>query len=129
VAKGATRKPGFETLFMPEPGVSAGLDDGAVRWRIIGCAPDHPGLHLIQQIRDEAHRFAVTGHQQRRDKARRQSLLEQIEGVGPKRRRDLLGYFGSVQGVRQASVDEIAKVKGISRNLAEQIYLVLHGEA
>ncbi len=137
VAKGVTRKPGFETLLMPQaqdpdyaqaPGGETADPAKAPQLRIVNGSPDNPGLHLIQQIRDEAHRFAVTGHQQRRDKARRQSVLEQIEGVGPKRRRDLLSYFGSVQGMRQAPVDEIAKVKGISRALAEQIYLALNSD-
>lgn len=117
VAKGVTRKPGFETLLIPND------EDGLTT---INCASDNPGLHLIQQIRDEAHRFAITGHRNRRDKARRQSALEQIEGVGPKRRKELLKYFGSAQGVKQASVDEIAKVSGISVSLAEDIYAALH---
>lgn len=119
VAKGVTRKPGFETLLIPNYDNS--LDT-------INCTPDNPGLHLIQQIRDEAHRFAITGHRNRRDKARRQSALEQIEGVGPKRRKELLSYFGSAQGVKQASIDEIAKVSGISTALAEHIYAALHSE-
>ncbi|MDX1451111.1 MAG: excinuclease ABC subunit UvrC [Oleiphilaceae bacterium] len=119
IAKGVTRKPGFETLLVPR-------EDGSLR--TIECDADHPGLHLIQQIRDEAHRFAITGHRQRRDKARKQSLLENIEGVGPKRRRELLKYFGSVQNMKTAPAEEIAKVSGISPALAEHIYLVLHGE-
>lgn len=119
IAKGVTRKPGFETLLVPR-------EDGSLR--TIDCDADHPGLHLIQQIRDEAHRFAITGHRNRRDKARRQSLLENIEGVGPKRRRELLKYFGSVQNMKTAPMEEIAKVAGISPTLAEHIYLVLHGE-
>ncbi len=119
IAKGVTRKPGFETLLVPD-------DNGNLR--TINCDSDHPGLHLIQQIRDEAHRFAITGHRNRRDKARRQSLLEDIEGVGPKRRRELLKYFGSVQNMKKAPMEEIAKVAGISPTLAEHIYLVLHGE-
>ena len=98
IAKGSTRKAGFETLLIP---------DGDDRYRTIHCASDNPGLHLIQQIRDESHRFAITGHRNRRDKSRRQSTLENIEGVGPKRRKDLLRYFGSVRGIKQASVDEI----------------------
>lgn len=119
VAKGVTRKPGFETLLIPD-------DSGTLK--TIQCASDHPGLHLIQQIRDEAHRFAITGHRNRRDKARRQSALENIEGVGPKRRKELLRYFGSAQGVRQASPEEISKVSGISAALAEHIYATLHSE-
>jgi excinuclease ABC subunit C len=119
VAKGSTRKPGFETLFIP---------DGQGGFKTIQCRSDEPSLHLIQQIRDEAHRFAITGHRKRRDKSRRQSLLEGIEGVGPTRRRALIKYFGSVQGIKTASVTEIAKVDGISAALAEQIYLNLHGD-
>jgi len=119
VAKGVTRKAGFETLLLPRQGET---------FDTIECSSDHPGLHLIQQIRDEAHRFAITGHRNRRDKARRASLLENIEGVGPKRRKELLRYFGSAQGVKQASADEIAKVSGISASLAEHIYMALHSE-
>lgn len=119
IAKGVTRKAGFETLLVP---------DGNDGLTTIECEPDNPGLHLIQQIRDESHRFAITGHRGRRDKARRQSSLENIEGVGPKRRKELLRYFGSVQGIKKSSIDEIAKVSGISPKLAEHIYLVLHGE-
>ena len=126
VAKGVSRKPGFETLWMPEPGVGAIDTEPALR--VINCQADHPGLHLIQQIRDEAHRFAITGHRNRRDKARKQSLLEQIEGIGPKRRKELLSYFGSVQNIKRVSVEEIAKVKGFSRALAEQVYVRLHEE-
>jgi len=118
VAKGATRKPGFETLLIPIKG--GGL-------KIIDCASDHAGLHLIQQIRDEAHRFAITGHRNRRDKARRQSSLDNIEGVGAKRRKALLLYFGSVSGIKKASSTEISKVAGISKKLAEDIYLTLNG--
>jgi len=119
VAKGATRKPGFETLLIPTP-------EGDLK--TIHCASDNAGLHLIQQIRDEAHRFAITGHRNRRDKARRHSSLENIEGVGAKRRRELLRYFGSVQSIKKASTAEIAKVSGISHKLAEHIYLSLHSE-
>jgi excinuclease ABC subunit C len=117
VAKGATRKPGFETLLVPQ-------DDKSLK--VIDCDSDNPGLHLIQQIRDEAHRFAITGHRARRDKSRRQSLLENIEGVGAKRRKALLQYFGSVSNIKTASVVEITKVAGISETLAEHIYLSLH---
>ena len=116
VAKGVTRKPGFETLLVPEGDELKAID----------CSSDNPGLHLIQQIRDEAHRFAITGHRNRRDKARRQSTLENIEGVGAKRRKALLQYFGSVSNIKKASTEEIAKVSGISPSLAEHIYLTLH---
>lgn len=116
VAKGVTRKAGMETL------VDA-LTDTSFR-----VAPDSPALHLIQHIRDEAHRFAITGHRQRRDKKRRQSTLEGIDGVGPRKRRDLIHYFGGIQEIRKASVEEIAKVKGIGGGLAEAIYAALHNE-
>lgn len=113
VAKGVTRKPGFETLHFPhhEP---------------VHLAPDSLALHLIQQVRDEAHRFAITGHRQRRDKVRRTSTLEAIPGIGASRRRELLRYFGGLQALQRASVDDIAKVPGISRALAERIFEALH---
>lgn len=116
VAKGRDRKPGQEQLFV------------AGRERPILLPPDSPALHLIQQIRDEAHRFAITGHRQRRSKARRTSTLEQIPGLGPKRRRELLRQFGGLQGVRNAGIGDLAKVQGISRGLAERIYNNLHLE-
>lgn len=115
VAKGTTRKPGFETLI---------LEDGSEKV----LASDDPALHLIQQIRDEAHRFAITGHKQARDKQRRKSRLEDIPGVGPTRRRQLLNHFGGLQEVMKASVDDIAKVPGISKKLAQEVYSVLHSE-
>tara|TARA_R110002072_G_scaffold301462_2_gene481241 strand:- start:674 stop:2566 length:1893 start_codon:yes stop_codon:yes gene_type:complete len=117
VAKGITRKPGFETLLVPQ------IDKSL---KTIDCDSDNSGLHLIQQIRDEAHRFAITGHRARRDKTRKQSLLENIEGVGAKRRRALLQYFGSVSNIKTASAAEISKVSGISEALAEHIHLSLH---
>jgi len=117
VAKGRTRKPGMEQLFL------AGQSTPTI------LPADSPALHLIQQIRDEAHRFAITGHRQRRAKARRTSLLEEIPGLGPKRRRELLKQFGGLQGVRGAGVDDLVKVRGISRAMAGKIYDNLHLES
>lgn len=114
VAKGVTRKPGLETLY---------LNDAAHEFTL---PADSPALHLIQQIRDEAHRFAITGHRARRGKARRTSTLEEIPGVGPKRRRELLKHFGGLQELTRASSEEIAKVPGVSKKLAESIYDSLH---
>ncbi|MDO6564622.1 excinuclease ABC subunit UvrC [Amphritea sp. 1_MG-2023] len=114
VAKGSDRKAGLETLIMGDSGVE------------IALKADSPALHLIQYIRDESHRFAITGHRARRGKARRTSSLEGISGVGPKRRRELLKHFGSVSSIETASVEEIGKVSTISRKIAEDIYAALH---
>lgn len=113
VSKGPGRKPGFETLHI----------EGKTP---IHLPADSPALHVVQQIRDEAHRFAITGHRHRRDKARRQSPLEQIAGIGSKRRRDLLRYFGGIQGIAHASLDELIKVPGISQSIAERIFAAFH---
>ena len=116
VAKGTTRKPGLEVLY---------LNDAAHEFTLPG---NSPALHLIQQIRDESHRFAITGHRARRGKARRTSTLEEVAGIGPKRRRELLNHFGGLQELSRASAEEIAKAPGISKKLAELIYATLHSE-
>ena len=114
VAKGRARKPGAERLFR---------DD---RTLPLDLSPDSPALLLVQQVRDEAHRFAITGHRQRRATTRNTSKLEQITGLGPKKRRELLKQFGGLQGVIGAGIDDLVKVHGISRSLAESIYSNLH---
>jgi excinuclease ABC subunit C len=113
VAKGPTRKPGLETLHIPgKPARHLNSDSMA--------------LHLIQQIRDEAHRFAITGHRKQRDKKRHTSVLESIPGIGAKRRREILLYFGGIQAINRASLEELAKVPGISQSLAKRIFEALH---
>jgi len=87
---------------------------------------ESPALHLLQHIRDEAHRFAITAHRQRRGKARNKSVLDSIPGIGPKKRRELLQHFGGQQEIRRASIDDLQRVTGISRPLAETIYEYLH---
>ena len=117
VAKGPSRKPGLENLILA-------LDN-----RTIDCDSSSPALHLIQHIRDEAHRFAITAHRQRRKNNRNRSKLEDIEGIGNKRRQNLIRHFGGIQGVAKAGIDDIAMVNGISRSLAEKIYDSFHSNS
>jgi excinuclease ABC subunit C len=113
IAKGPTRKAGLESLIE--------LDGSELDMR-----PDDPGLHLIQHIRDESHRFAITGHRARRGKKRTESQLDGIAGIGPTRRRNLLRHFGGVKQVLSASQEELSKVEGVSQKLAAEIYATLH---
>ena len=115
VAKGPDRRPGMEQLFLLGRNAPLILN------------PDSPALHLVQQIRDEAHRFAITGHRQRRGKTTKRSVLEDIGGIGPKRRARLLKQFGGLQGLSRAGVEDIRTVEGISEKLAHEIYAAFHG--
>ncbi len=116
IAKGPDRRPGMEQLFL--------IDET----QPVIIPANSPALHLIQQIRDESHRFAITGHRNRRAKSRKTSTLQDIDGIGPKRRQRLLKSFGGLQQLQKAGVEDIAKVEGISRQLAKKIYDVFHGE-
>lgn len=115
IAKGPERKAGLEELILPFTGETFRLP------------PNSPALHLLQTVRDESHRFAITGHRKKRDKARITSSLSDIPGIGNKRRQALLIRFGGLRGVTAASVEDLAQVEGISAALAEKIYESLHG--
>ncbi len=115
VAKGEARKAGHESLILGDTG------------RSLWPGPESPASHLIQSVRDEAHRFAITGHRGRREKAREASSLEEVAGVGAKRRSALLRQFGGLAGVTRAGIEELMQVNGINRELAERIYAALHG--
>ena len=110
VAKGPSRKPGLETVYLPERKLPLRLPESS------------PALHLIQQVRDEAHRFAITGHRSRRGRRRRTSTLEALPGVGPVLRQRLLSEFGGLTGVRRAGAEDLARVRGVSPRLALRIY-------
>lgn len=114
VAKGPSRQPGLEQLHVPEQ------DQPLV------LAPDSPGLHLIQRIRDEAHRFAITGHRGRRARARQESELDKVDGLGPLRKKRLLHALGGLAQVKRASVDDLVRVEGISQALARRIHQFFH---
>ena len=114
VSKGPDRKPGMEKLILV--GQNQPID----------VTPGTSGLLLIQHIRDEAHRFAITGHRQRRGKASKESILESVSGLGAKRRQLLLKQFGGLQGISRAGVDALSSVEGISRQLAQRIYELFH---
>ena len=114
VAKGRARRAGEEEWITTSPR------------RVLHPGPESPASHLVQQIRDEAHRFAITGHRGRRQKAATKSTLEEIPGIGPRRRRALLNHFGGLQGVNKAGIEELSSVPGISRVLATEIFRALH---
>jgi len=116
VAKGPGRRPGRERLYLPNQA------------RPISLPATSPALHLIQQLRDEAHRFAITAHRGRRQKKQSASPLEEIRGLGPKRRRELLRQFGGLQAVARAGVDDLTRVRGISHGLAASIYEHFHAD-
>ena len=114
VAKGESRKPGLETLIL------------AGSHQLISLPATSPALHLVQHIRDESHRFAITGHRAKRQKASKKSVLESIEGVGAKKRQALLTFLGGMQEVKNAELADLEKVPGISKTLARNIYDALH---
>ncbi|MCV2509289.1 MAG: helix-hairpin-helix domain-containing protein, partial [Neisseriaceae bacterium] len=114
VAKGPERKAGMEELIIPETN------------QVIHLNPDNPALHLIQTVRDEAHRFAITGHRNKRDKNRKKSKLDEIPLIGAKRKKALLIRFGGLREIENASIEELQKVEGISETIATKIYQYLH---
>lgn len=116
VAKGQDRRAGQEQLFL------SGRDTPLI------LQPDSPALHLVQQVRDEAHRFAIAGHRRKRARATTGSVLDTVSGLGPKRRQALLQQFGGLQAVSRAGVDDLQRVRGISRELAQRIYDLFHGD-
>lgn len=116
VAKGRERKPGLERLV---------FSDGKGE---LNLPSNSSALHLIQEVRDEAHRFAITGHRKQRNQKRKTSILEEVEGIGAKRRRELIRFFGGLQGVARAGVEELARVPGINNNLAKKIYASFHAD-
>ena len=116
VSKGKERKAGEETIILNSGKEKTKLEKNSL------------ALHLIQQIRDEAHRFAITGHRKKRDKKKFESPLEEIPGLGPKRKQILLKHFGGLQGIVKAGEDEIKKIPGINKTLAEAIYYRFHNE-
>lgn len=120
IAKGEGRKPGLETLYVSR---SQSEEEHIIKLPATSIA-----FHLLQHIRDEAHRFAITGHRQKRAKARKVSSLEAIPGIGAKRRQKLLNFFGGLQGLKAASQEAIAKIPGIGEELAAKIYQALHGD-
>lgn len=117
ITKGEGRRPEFDSLTLSHPP------------RSVKIPPHHLALHLAQQVRDEAHRFAIGGHRQRRAKTRTTSPLQSIHGLGPKRRQQVLIHFGGLRGVTRAGTDELSKVPGISKQMAEKIYAHFHGNA
>jgi excinuclease ABC subunit C len=114
VAKGKSRKPGMEQLFL------------TTQSEPLNLAADSPALHLIQRIRDEAHRFAITGHRLKRSINRKGSRLDGIEGLGPIRKRELLKQFGGIHGVMKAGIVDLAKIHGISKSMSARIFNNLH---
>ena len=116
VAKGAARKSGWERLYVGEDSTELALDSHS------------PAFHLIQNIRDEAHRFAVAGHTARKNKKITSSPLDQIDGIGAKRKKSLLHHFGGLQGISAAGIADLAKVEGINTSLAEDIYSHFHDQ-